>query len=485
MIRPTRLFFFFLIVTASIHLGQNITSQTEELLKISELDHAQWSGYAINITKDQILFNKNENFSLAPASGQKVVTTSAGLELLGAEFNFKTQIAYSGKIDKSGILEGDILIIGGGDPTLGSDRVKGSLNLPELYKVLVDMVKKAGINSIRGNIIAYDGYLGNETTPDNWFWVDMGNYYGAFASGLTIHDNLYYLYFKPALKVGEAAEVLRTEPVIPNLKFTNYMKTGKKGSGDNGYIYCAPFQNTATLRGSIPARVEEFAIKGSIPDPGYFAAEYFRISLENAGIKVSGNVKTSASIPTDYKNIYTHVSPPLKDIVYYINKVSFNLYTEHVLRAIAKKYGDAPTTSEGVNLVKKFLHDKGIDDSGVALYDGCGLSRSNMITTKMMCELLKYMANSKNYEHLNNSLALAGDPDDIGYYSNLGIGTKLEKNARIKSGLIERVRSFSGYLRNDSGDLISFSFIANNYEGSRRAIDKLHTDIMIKLAETK
>lgn len=485
MFKHYRLGVIFLLLFTGFSYCQNINENASRYFDFEGVKNALWSGYAVNVSTGKVLFSKNEQFSLAPASGLKVVTTSAALELLGADYKYKTEIAVTGGINPQGVLTGDLILIGGGDPTLGSDRVKGSLNLDAVMKKFTDEIKKAGIIEIAGNVIAYDGFLGNETTPDNWYWVDMGNYYGAFVSGLTINDNLYELTFKPGKKTGDDTEVLGTNPQIPGLKFTNYVKTGKPGSGDNGYIYCAPHQYNAVLRGTVPAGKDKFSIKGSIPDPGYFAGYYLSEKLKETGIKITGEVKTVHDLPKYSSVIYTHYSPALSDIVYYINKRSFNLYTEHLLRTIAKETGDEPTLEEGVKIIKKFMESKNVDVAGVQMYDGCGLSRSNMITTKMMCELLAYMKKSENFNPLYNSLAVAGDPDDPGYYSGLGKGTLLEKNARIKSGTIERVRSFSGYLTNVSGELISFSFIANNYSGSRRDIDNLHTNLMLLLAETK
>ncbi len=101
-------------------------------------------------------------------------------------------------------------------------------------------IKNLGIISIPGGIIADDSYLDFVPIPDCWFWIDMGNYYGAGTSGLCIHENLYYLFFKPGDKTGDPASILRVEPEVPGLTFINHMRTGPAGSGDNGYIYHAP-----------------------------------------------------------------------------------------------------------------------------------------------------------------------------------------------------------------------------------------------------
>ncbi len=478
------LLILFVIVASSVS-GQSIEKTLKSVSDIDELKNAQWSGYAKYVGGDVILSEKS-HYSLAPASGLKVFTSSAGLELLGSDFTFKTRFYYDGKIT-NGTLKGNLYIRGGGDPTFGSNLVKTSDDLETVTKKVLSAIKDAGIEKIEGKIIADDNLFYNQKVPDNWFWVDMGNYYGAQSNALTIHDNLYHLYFAPADKVGETAKVLRTEPEIYGLNFVNHMKTGKKGSGDNGYIYSAPMQYNAVLRGSIPAGVKEFSIKGSIPDPALFAAQYFTNKCIANGIFVSEKA-TKADASPDYtklENFYTHVSPPLKDIVFIINKRSFNLYTEMVLLAIGGNKGGEYKSSKGITEVKRFLEKGGVDVSGFELYDGCGLSRSNMITTKMMSGLLEHMTTTKSFNDFYNSLAVAGDPNDVGFYKHFGAGTEIAENARIKSGLIEKVRSHSGYVRDQNGKLIVFSFIANNYSGSRKNIDAMHKQLMIELAKLK
>ncbi len=450
------------------------------------LNNAQWSLRAVEIESGKILINKNPDMSLAPASGLKLITTAAAIELLGSDFKYTTRLYYDGDII-NGILNGSIYIAGSGDPTLASTVAEGVMDLDLLMKKWVDSIKDLGINSINGDIVADESIFGESRIPDNWYWIDIGNYYGAQSSGLTIHDNLYFLTFKPGDKVGDPAEVLNVSPVIDSLAFTNHMKTGKKGSGDNGYIYAAPGQFNAVLRGTVPAGVSEFTIKGAIPNPPLFAAQYLRKTLFENNIVVRGNsiVITSPKNYDAQKIIDTVVSPPLKEIVYIINKRSNNLFTEQILRTLAVEKGNGSGVYDGIEVIYDYLNKCKIATDGFKLDDGCGLSRSNMITTKIMTELLVHMTKSKYFDDYYNSLSVAGDPNDIGFFSNFGKGTELQFNARIKSGYIERVRSHSGYLRNKSGKLIAFSFIANNYEGSSRQIDEIHKDLLIQLAKLK
>ncbi len=474
----------FVLLCTSVLFSQysSLTNFVNKAKNNDALYGGQWGVYAGYVGGGQIIAS-NENFNLAPASGLKVFTSSFALNSLGENYKFQTKVYHSGIIS-NGILDGDIYIKGSGDPTLGSSLVKGSSPLNELMQSWCDAIKAAGIEKISGDIYGDDLLFENNLVPDYWPWTDIGNYYGAAPSALTINDNLYYLYFKPG-KTGDAAEVLRTEPIIPDFKFENFMKTGKEGSGDNGYIFNAPNSYSAVLRGTIPAGIKEFSIKGSIPNPAWFAAYSLFTKLEQSGVSVSGAAKTlTSSVKYDEKKLIASTySPPLKEIVFIINKKSNNLYTELILKAAALKETGVAGTNEGIESIRKFLSSNGINTHGLDLYDGCGLSRTNTITAKMMADLLSFMTTTGVFDSFYNSLAVAGVADDEGFFSSFGKGTAIAGNARIKSGLITGVRSHSGYVKDKKGRLISFSFIANNFPGSTSKINELHKQIIIMLAE--
>jgi D-alanyl-D-alanine carboxypeptidase/D-alanyl-D-alanine-endopeptidase (penicillin-binding protein 4) len=457
-------------------------SVNDSIINNPLLKHSQFGYYAEICETGKPVLDINSESSLAPASGLKTVTTSAALNLLGDDFTFKTQFCYSGKLAADGTLDGNIYIKGGGDPTLGSDLVKSSPNLDSLSRIFAAACKTAGIKKLNGSIIADETLFQGNSTPDYYPYIDMGNYYGAGTSSINLNDNLYYAYFKPGNEGGEAL-LLRTEPEMHFIGFNNNMLTGKPGSGDNGYIYSSPYSNTAVIRGTIPAGVREFSIKGAITDPAMFAADYFTTVLRSAGIEVSLKPSKINTAP-DYTlmhNFLTVTSPKLKDIVYIINKRSFNLYAETVLRDIsAYKNGDGSTES-GIDIIYNFLDSIKISREGVHLYDGSGLSRADCVTPQMMAKLLSFNTKQKMFSAFYNSLGIAGDTSDISFYTRYGLGTPIQQNARIKSGFINLVRSHSGYLKAKSGRLISYSLITNNYNTSLKNIDELHKQIMIML----
>ena len=204
------------------------------------------------------------------------------------------------------------------------------------------------------------------------------------------------------------------------------------------------------------------------------------------GLEIHVQLKTKSKIKYDStKLIDLHKSPELKDIVYIVNKRSNNLYTELLLKNVAYKKTGLGSTDNGIEILEDFLNGNGINTDALILYDGCGLSREDAISAKMMVDLLSVNMNKKYFADFYNSLGIVGDPNDISFYKNLGVGTALEKNARMKSGSIVGVRSYSGYLKDKSGRTIVFSMIANNYKGSGSNVSKIHLELMKELANLK
>jgi serine-type D-Ala-D-Ala carboxypeptidase/endopeptidase (penicillin-binding protein 4) len=485
-----KIFLLICFLAVNVILSQDnlsIKKVVDSYQKGKLLKNASWSVTASYLDNGEKIISHNSELALAPASNMKLLTSSAALDILGVNHKFVTRLYSDGDIDKDGNLKGNVYIVGGGDPTLGYDLVKGSLSLDQLMTVWINALKAKGIKSISGNIIADDLLYDRIPIPDNWVWIDLGNYYSASQSALTINNNLYFLYFKPAANVGDIAELIRTEPTIDDLKFTNFMRTGKKGSGDNGYVFNAPLQFDATLRGTIPQGKEEFSIKGSIPNPPLFAAQYFRSALLENKISVNGKALVlNEKIDYDKNKLITETySPTLEDIVYIVNKRSDNLYTEMLLRAIGYKAKGEGSVNKGVKAVEEYLNKNKINTDGLLMFDGCGLSRSDAITTNIMVNLLTNITSKNYYPAFYNSLAVVGDPNDIGYFRNTGIGTEIEKNAHIKSGVIEKVRAYSGYLKDRNGRTIAFSMIANNFNGSGSAVSNVHKNLMIELAKLK
>ncbi len=483
-----RLSWLSLFIAFSFLYGQSSINELKSFIQnkaqTSLLQNAQWGLYAFYTDNGQVVIDYQSQLALAPASCLKVITTGVALKILGSNYTFTTQLLSDGFLQPSGQLNGNIFIKGSGDPTLGSNTVPGSLSLDELMANWTQALQQKGIKVITGNIIADATLFDAHPIPDNWLWVDIGNYYGASSPALSINDNLYYLIFQPAQKVGQPATILGTLPPVPGLVFENHVLTGPAGSGDNAYIYCAPGQFTARVFGTIPAQSDSFKIKGALPDPALFAAQYFLNYLQNHGIQVRGRAQT---LKTALKNqrllllTETH-SPPLKRIIEQINKRSINLYCELLLKALSVNQGGNGSTTHGTEVLQQTLKQMNVNIDGLHLSDGSGLAPTNAITPRTFAEFLNTMRKDSSFTDFFNSLSIAGNPKDIGYFKNWGVGTRLQNNARIKSGLIEGVRSHVGYVNDRKGRLLVFAFLANRFSGRVKQIDQIHEALLIKLS---
>ncbi len=475
------------VLTLSLVFAQTPQEIVEELSLLPELDHAQWSVYARYV--DQSNFEKpiidhHGDMSLSCASSLKVITIGLALDKLGPDYTFKTRLYYSGTIDQEGVLDGNIYIVGDGDPTLGGDQVGGVRTNGKLMAHWVKAIKKEGIKTVLGTVIGDESLYPPYHVPGTWTWEDIGNYYGAGMTALCFSDNKYYLDFKPGDKEGEPAEVIAIRPEIPGMTYTNLMRTGPMYSGDNGYILSAPNVYHAIFHGTVPAGEEKFTIKGAIPNPAMLAAQTLKRSLEKEGIKVNESpyvINESPKYDAD-KLIKTVKSPPLSRIAEITNKLSNNTYTEMLLLKVAKEETDNGTTRAGIKVIEKFMDKMNVEHSGLDLVDASGLSRENMITTKIFSDYLSAMTKRTCFSDYFNTFATAGDDNDFGFVVYFGKNTPAAKNAKVKTGYIGGVRSHTGYVMTRSGRMIAFSCIANNYHCKTKEITKIHEKVVAALA---
>jgi serine-type D-Ala-D-Ala carboxypeptidase/endopeptidase (penicillin-binding protein 4) len=464
-------------------LQKAVTETAEEDL----LRTGNWAFSLRSARTGEQVIEYNTQKSMVIASNMKLVTTATALAMLGSDFTFQTELQHDGNLSAEGTLTGNLYIRGGGDPTLGSNRIKGSLNIPALMTLWAEQISQSGIKRITGAIIGDADIYNDNAIPSGWNWADIGNYYGAPALGLNVNDNEYQLVFKPGATAGTPTRILRTDPVLPDLEFVNEVMTGPVGSGDNAYIYGAPYTGLRYVQGTVPAGVSQFVIKGAIPDPAQATAELLRKRLIQKGISVNGPATTTRllrlqkkSVNTNRQTIYTFSSPPLKDIATETNEASMNLYAEALLKMIGYTALKEGTTYSGTKAITEFWGGNGVSTDGFFMRDGSGLSRSNAISASGITHMLHWCTSQPFFEDFHQSIPVVGVSGTV---KNLGRGTAAAGKLRAKSGSVERVLSYSGYFRTQSGELMSFAMIANDYTGSSLAIRKKMESLMGMMAK--
>ncbi len=440
--------------------AQNISTRLQKAFQQfetdSQLSHAISSLYVIDAATGQPVFNKNSQIGLAGASTQKIITATTAFELLGKDFKYRTLIGYDIGIE-NGKLNGNLYIEGSGDPTMGSNRWVSTTESSILKKINT-VLAKGEVKKIMGDIWIDDMCFGINPLPDGWIWQDIGNYYGAGARGLNWKENQYDLILKPSSSVGELTDVIKTEPLITNFKLGNFIRTGEKGSGDNGYIYFAPNSESGIATGTIPEGSNSFTISGSIPNPSKQFAYSLLQDLREQNIAKVNRIKIYSDSVLERKGVRKMMlildslsSPSLDSIIYWFLKKSINLYGEALVKTFAYEKQGYGSTDSGVAIVKRFWKQKGLDENELNLFDGSGLSPQNRLTTHAQVEILKFAKSRPWFPYFYDAL-----PE----YNGM----------KMKSGTIRDVKGFCGYHQSKDGHEYIFSFLVNNYNGKTSSV---------------
>lgn len=494
------LFSIYIALTAITSFGQNhkekvkqttLFDEIELLKKDEDFKHVTWGICVVNVATDSTIAEYNSEISMIPASTMKVITTAPALSILGKNFRFKTLIQYTGNIDKTGTLHGNIYIKGGGDPTLGAYRFDSIMTVASIMEQWTDAILSAGINKIEGAVIGDASIFEDVLIAPNWLFADIGNYYGAGACGLDISENAYTIYFEPSEIEGDSAKIIRIDPEVPDLEIINRVKVGNTSSkeGNGVWIMGTQYNNQRIMEGTIPKNKKtEFEYYGSQPDPSYTCSYLLDKALKTACVEITKapttfrilKMKNAITDTLLRKTIFTTYSPTLEDIVYQTNLRSINVYAEHLLKMMGYIVNNEGGTYSGIKVVRNFWANKGIDLSGFLMEDGSGLSPMNNVTPRHLAEMLRVFTKDSTYTSFYKSLPIGGK---TGSLSNILKGSAAENNLRAKSGYMYGVRSFAGYVKNKKKEQLAFSMIVNNYECKAAEVKKKFEKLMIKIAE--
>ena len=444
-----------------------------KFLANKELKNAAVGLYAENLTTGDIVLDYNSDASLTPASILKLFTTSMATELLGSSTRFKTKIAYSGTLEDS-VVNGDLYIIGGGDPCLGAERYSSTYSA-DIFDTWTEKVKEAGIKKINGNIISDVTYFGSVPTPGKWVWEDLGSYYGSRGFSINYMDNTYELYFNTGSD-KDSAVLVKVIPDDLELNVVNKVTAASSVSDDNTVIYRGYGENDIVVCGTLPCNKTEYKVKGGFPNPPHYVARTLYYRLRNNGVAVTGTYLVSDKKyegEDERTVIHTFSSPSVGTIANYTNLVSYNLYVEVLALQIMRKTGKSLA-----DYGKSFLGARGIESGGFYPVDGSGLSHFDAINAKQTAQLLKHITKSKYGESFISGMAVAGKSGTLKSYKCSADG-KIKVQA--KTGSMTRVRSLAGIITNVRNEKIVFCIIINNYDGKspqiRNVIDNFIKEI--------
>lgn len=399
----------------------------------------------------------NANKAINSASTLKLITTGLLLEEVGPNFQYKSTFSYSGNI-QNGVLNGNIYLFSNGDPSLASTRY--GKDFKWIAQKVLENLKRMGVSSINGKIIAIDKLFLAYDFPDYWAWNDMGNYFGAIPYQLNFNENQFEVYFKAGNLLDSPATLQRIEPQNAAWKIINQVHTAEVGSGDQVYMYSSPLDNTILLKGTVPLGASNFKVKGSIPNPPKFFAEMLEKEFEKLGLSVRGGVALESSLPISTSNFFEIDSPPLSSLIRDCNHSSINLYADAFLRTLGLKQLGVGTWQSGLDAMKMNYSQKGLNSSNLMVMDGSGLSPQGTITAIGMTDFLYSMSQSANFQPFLNSIPIAGKSGTV---AGLNMGNS-STVIHVKSGTIKSTRAYAGYFYNRNNELMCFMVCVNRYD---------------------
>lgn len=391
-------------------------------------------GLCVLDPQGELVFDEQAHTAFIPASALKTVTTATALELLGPDFRFVTECRAVAPM-QNGLLEGDLVLVGGGDPML---------DLATLEQIAAKL-HAAGLRRITGGIRVDASRFKGSLYPDFWNWGDIGNGYGSGTSALNLNHNRYSARFGPGKSIGQPATFLGTEPEVPGVTFRNEVITGTAGSGDGVMIHGGENTSVIHLRGTVPLDAKDFTVTGAVPNPVTFAAHHFQRLLNAQGIQIDGRLASIAAPPKIV--LHQHASPSLLDIITSIHATSDNHETECVLRLIGQQKQRDP-----IAVIRDHWKSRGLDFTRLRMEDGSGLSRADFITPHDLAKL----------QHLAKT-----GPHGAAYRQSL----LAEGPLRWKGGAMSGIRTVTGFLTTDSGLELCFTLMVNHIHDASAAHD--------------
>ncbi|MDT5268151.1 MAG: hypothetical protein QOH49_337 [Acidobacteriota bacterium] len=450
---------------------EELRARIREVITRPEFDSSRITIKVASLDTGRVLFEQDSRKWMQPASNMKLYTVAAALDRLTPDYRFITSVYAPARPDAAGVVRGDLVVYGRGDPTFAVRfNPEGNTDYSLAIDALAADIHAAGVRRVEGDLVGDESYFNGTSIPPGWEWDDLQWYYGAEVSALTVNDNSVDLSVKPGASVGAPARIT-LGPSTSLVTIIDRTTTSERGTTRNLSVNRALGQNTIEIRGRLPIDDRGYTASLAVSRPAMLFASMLRSSLERRGVVFTGQTRTvdaqgRAEKPLPVSSlveIAARKSPPLSVIAAQTLKPSQNLYAELLLRTLGKLAGstDPKLSSEdaGEQVVRNFLTQAGINPAGLVMLDGSGLSRADLVTADTTVQLLTYMNRHRFGSEFRLALPVAGVD---GTLRNRMKGTPAQGNVRAKTGTLGTATSLSGYVFSAAGERLVFSLMVNN-----------------------
>jgi len=438
----------------SVPVGATFEERLNSLVNGTVANSADSSIQIVELDSGRVVAERNPHMALAPASNMKLFTTGAAIDLLNPSFEVSTEVFVRGQVDATGTLQGDLRVIGRGDPTIGGRFHDGSATAV-IQEWAADLMR-AGIKTVTGNLVFEHGYFDAQYIHPTWPVDQLTAWYEAPIAAFSMQEGCVAVRVLPS-RSGKPC-VVQLDPPTSYIQVQNSCRTGR----GLPFITRANGTNTIVVRGGVPARSGTTEVFVTVENPVHYFAAVTNETLQRNGIAIQGQiVLTPHDTRSDWRLVTKH-STPLSTLVYVINKKSQNHYAEQVLKMIGAEMRHDGSWAAGTAEIKEWLTTKiGVPANEFYPVDGSGMSRNNRASANAFISLLRYMWKSPWREEFVSSMPYTGDPDSK--FGNRLRQPPFARQVYAKTGYISGVIGLSGYVHAQSGKVYAFSFLFNRY----------------------
>jgi D-alanyl-D-alanine carboxypeptidase/D-alanyl-D-alanine-endopeptidase (penicillin-binding protein 4) len=465
---------------AAVSTRAQLRRDLQQIFEAPSLDHANWGVKIESLRTGQTLYSYNPFKFLVPASNQKVLTAAVAAERLGWDYRFTTRLFGTGAVDADGTLQGDLVVVGDGDPSINprhADRAGA-------FDGWAATLQSRGVRAISGRIVGDDNAFAEPGLGLGWSWDNLAHGYGTAIGALQFNENQITVTITPG--AAGAAAVVTTTPTVHGMVIDARATTAAAGAANTVEIARLPGSSVLRVGGEIAADAKPLTITASVENPTQLYVNALKEALQRQGIIVDGaavdvDALSSPLSLSGATELLVDRSPPLAEIIDVCLKWSRNEYAETLLRAVALSEQPA-TTSAALDVMRAQLRTWGIPSAFVAPIDGSGLSRQDYVTAHALTSLLTYVwMDPKHADVFRSTLPVAGVSGTLAERMK---ATPLEGRVWAKTGTLSNVRGLSGYLLTRWGEPMVFSMMANNFQVPPAEIDAAMERALLQVFES-
>ena len=465
---------------ASAHPAlQQLQRDLDGILADPVLSHGTWGVLVRSLKTKDVLYSLNPRKLLLPASNMKVVTLAAAADRLGWSYAYETKLYTTGRID-GGVLAGDLIVVGSGDPSVGA--ADGSAS--RLFDEWADRLKQLGVRTIAGRVVGDDEAFDDVTLGFGWSWDDLPDDYAAGVGALQFNENAVAVTVAPGPAAGDYTAVA-VEPAGSGISVTSTARTSASGTATALTTKRLPGNQRLEIGGTIAADAKSAVLTVSVDNPTLFFVESLRRALIARGIDVRGPAVDADEIggaPSgSAAPIATHRSPPLSTLAVRLMKASQNQYAETLFKTLGLGPERTATAAGGRTVAQAVFERWGVGAGQLIQRDGSGLSRYDFVTADALVTILTHIYEDEALRGpFDASLPIAGRDGSL---RNRMKDTAAEGKAHAKTGSMSQVRTLSGFVTDADDEPLVFSILANNFDTTPDVINRATDAIVVKLAE--